>query len=88
MSARAPADRGWPSRIATLGPVGYLPAAPGTWGSAAALPPALALGLLAPPVTAVALLGLGVALLAALGVWATDRHPSDREDPSEVVIDE
>ncbi len=76
------------SRVATLGPVGYLPAAPGTWGSAAALPPALALGLLSPPSLGAAALAVGAALLTLVGVWAAARHPSSDEDPKEVVIDE
>lgn len=82
------ADPSLASRLATLGPVGYWPGAPGTWGSAAAILPAVAIGLLLPPVAATVALGLGVAAWTALGLWAAARHPSPNADPSEVVIDE
>lgn len=75
------------SRVATLGPVGYLPTAPGTWGSAAALAPALAL-VAAPPLLATALLAVGALGWTLLGLWAAARHPSPSADPKEVVIDE
>ncbi len=51
--------------LATVGPVGYLPVAPGTWGSLAALPLWWGLTLLGP-------WGYGAGWLAilALGLWA------------------
>lgn len=72
--------------IATVGGVGDLPWAPGTWGSAVAMP--LAMGLHA--------LGGVWALMAAtlvvtlLGWWATAQLAADGSDPdpSEVVVDE
>lgn len=72
--------------IATWGGAGYLPKAPGTWGSLAALPFAFL----------IILFGGGIALFAAallafaLGLWATDKYLSktDVEDPAEIVIDE
>ena len=72
--------------IATLGGVGYLRPAPGTWGSAASLPLAYLLHILGGPWALVA--GLGVA--CALGWWATwvETRGRDNHDPSEIVIDE
>ncbi|MEO1423283.1 MAG: phosphatidylglycerophosphatase A [Pseudomonadota bacterium] len=76
-----------PSRaIATVGGVGLLPRAPGTWGSLAALPLAYLIhGLAGFP-------GLAVATLAvfALGLWATQVETAgqDDHDPEEIVIDE
>lgn len=71
--------------IVTFGYVGLLPKAPGTWGSAAAVPLAWL----------VHWAGGGWAMLAAtvvitlLGVWASRAYLQGREaDPSEVVIDE
>ena len=72
--------------IGTVGGVGYLRPAPGTWGSLAALPLALALHLLGGfPLLAVAT----VAVFAA-GTWATGVMTAgqDDHDPSEIVIDE
>lgn len=68
-----------PRLLASLGGVGFLRPAPGTWGSALVLPVAL-LG----PVACLALAGL----LTALGFWALARLPEARQDPSWVVIDE
>ncbi len=71
--------------VATLGGVGRLPLAPGTWGSLAALPIWWALSPLG-------LGGYGLVWLAmlAVGLWAADRavgHLGHRDDPA-VVIDE
>jgi len=72
--------------IATVGGVGLLPRAPGTWGSLVALPPAWLivaqwgwLGLL-----------LGVVLVTLIGVWVADRFTQRAgvADPGIVVIDE
>jgi phosphatidylglycerophosphatase A len=67
--------------VATMGGVGRLRPAPGTWGSAVVLP-AVFLGPLA-----CLLLGL---LLAALGWWATRRMLGEdtAADPGWVVVDE
>ena len=74
-----------PRAIATCFGIGNLPAAPGTWASAAAIPLAWALhaagGFWA--------LGLATVALTLLGYWATARTLEGRaEDPAEVVIDE
>ncbi|TDH63845.1 phosphatidylglycerophosphatase A [Dankookia rubra] len=67
--------------VATLGGIGRLRPAPGSWGSAAVLP-AVLLGPLA-------CLGLAL-LLTAAGLWATWRLLGDdtTADPSWVVVDE
>ncbi|MDK3072841.1 phosphatidylglycerophosphatase A [Sedimentitalea sp. JM2-8] len=72
--------------IATVGGVGYLRPAPGTWGSLAALPLFWLIHVIG---------GFPLAMLAALaafakGVWATGvlTRGSDDHDPSEIVIDE
>jgi phosphatidylglycerophosphatase A len=72
--------------IATLGPVGRLPGAPGTWGSAAAL-------LFAPWLFTPLPLGWRLGALAcilALGAWAAARAEDvlGQEDPGCVVVDE
>ena len=72
--------------VATLGPVGRLPKAPGTWGSAAAL-------LLAPfvfnPLPLPWRLGV-LALILVLGAWAAARAEVllGEKDPGCVVVDE
>jgi phosphatidylglycerophosphatase A len=74
------------SRLVATGlGLGHLPYAPGTWGSALALPLAW---LVAPWGLAASL--IGVALLTLLGAWAVARA-LDRSvvvDPPEIVIDE
>jgi len=72
--------------IATFFGVGLLPWAPGTWGSAAAIPAAWVIHLLG---------GFWALLLAAiaatvLGWWATAAatRGKDDHDPGEIVIDE
>ncbi len=74
------------SAIASLGGIGHLRPAPGTWGSLAALPPGaglLALG--GPWLVLAAALGLGV-----LGWWAVRALPRETqaEDAGWVVVDE
>ena len=72
--------------IATWFGSGYLPKAPGTWGSLFALPPAW---LIADHFGALALIP-AAAIALALGLWAT-RHVlanSAEKDPGRVVIDE
>lgn len=71
--------------VATVGGVGLMRPAPGTWGSAAALP----LGWLAMLGGPVFFTGLTVAV-SALGWWAIARatRGSADHDPSEIVVDE
>lgn len=72
--------------IGTVGHVGYLRPAPGTWGSAVAIPIAWVIWALLGPV----LLALLTFLAFLAGLWATREIIStgDNHDPSEVVIDE
>jgi len=72
--------------IATLGHVGHLRPAPGTWGSLAALPLAWLLHVIAGPW----LLAAAIVVTFFKGLWATYRESRDRDDPdaSEIVIDE
>ncbi len=74
------------SLLATWFGSGLLPKAPGTWGSLAALPCAIAIAALAGP------WGLLAAVLAVTvaGLWAADVYAarSGESDPGEVVIDE
>lgn len=89
MTTHAPApsatDR-MATAIATLGPVGHLPKAPGTWGSAAAVLLAPFLFLPFSPLARAAVL----AGLFVLGAWAAGRAEATlgRKDPGCVVIDE
>lgn len=72
--------------LATLGPAGRMPKAPGTWGSlaAAALAPFLFLPLPFPARLAALL------LLFPAGAWSAGRaeHVLGRKDPGHVVVDE
>ncbi|SUZ31921.1 Phosphatidylglycerophosphatase A [Roseibaca ekhonensis] len=72
--------------IATFGGVGYLRPAPGTWGTLAALPVALALHSLG----GFWLLLAGTFIAFGIGWWATISETRGRTDadPSEIVIDE
>ncbi|MES2714034.1 MAG: phosphatidylglycerophosphatase A [Pseudomonadota bacterium] len=68
------------ARIASLGGIGHIRPAPGTWGSAVVLPCAW----LGP----VPCLVLSVAVFA-LGLWALNRLPTEAAaDPGWIVIDE
>lgn len=72
--------------LATLGPLGHVKPAPGTWGSAAAIPMAWVLhGVGGFPALVVA-----TVVLAVLGTWATRQYmaATGTHDPSEVIIDE
>lgn len=72
--------------IATFCYIGLLRPAPGTWGSAAAIPVAYLIhGLAGFPGLAVA-----TVLVFAIGWWATlqETRGKDDHDPSEIVIDE
>ncbi len=72
--------------IATLGPVGRMPKAPGTWGSAAAL---LVSPWLFQPLPLAARCAALVGVLA-VGTWAAGRagRVLGKEDPGCVVVDE
>ncbi|MBY0334622.1 MAG: phosphatidylglycerophosphatase A [Acetobacteraceae bacterium] len=68
-----------PRLVATLGGIGLLRPAPGTWGSAVVLPLAW-LG----PLPCLML----AAAVAGLGVWAIRRLAPEAHDPGWVVVDE
>ncbi|MEP4198177.1 MAG: phosphatidylglycerophosphatase A [Aliishimia sp.] len=72
--------------IATVFGVGYLKPAPGTWGSAVALP----WGWLLHVLGGFPLLLIGVLAAFTKGWWATSKMTagSDDHDPSEIVVDE
>ncbi|MEM9781748.1 MAG: phosphatidylglycerophosphatase A [Pseudomonadota bacterium] len=79
---------GWPETVATLGPVGRLPGAPGTYGSAVGIGLAWALH-----AAGGAWLMISATLaIIALGWWTTTRVLAARDtpdaDPGDVVIDE
>ncbi len=80
-----PIGRAILKHIATLGPVGYMPVAPGTWGTlAAALAVTAMYGLSDHAFAAIA---VGVTLI---GTWAADsaERTIGGKDPGCVVIDE
>jgi phosphatidylglycerophosphatase A len=72
--------------VATFLYVGYLKPAPGTWGSAAALP----VGYVLHALGGFPALAAATAAAFLLGTWATMRETAEAEDkdPSEIVIDE
>lgn len=72
--------------IATLGGIGHLRPAPGTWGSLAALPLAWLVHVLGGPWLLIA----GTIGAFGLGWWATLRDTAGQadHDPSEIVVDE
>jgi len=74
---------GW---VASIGGIGLLPSAPGTWASAATLPLGWGIALGAGP------WGLVAASLAVfvIGIWASSRviRQIETDDPSVIVIDE
>jgi phosphatidylglycerophosphatase A len=65
--------------IASLGGIGFLKPAPGTWGSLAVMPLAFL-----PPWVAL----LAAVIFTALGTWALTRLPETGADPGWVVVDE
>lgn len=65
--------------IASLGGVGFLRPAPGSWGSLAVMPLAFF-----PPWVAL----LAAVFFTTLGYWALTRLPETGDDPGWVVIDE
>ena len=72
--------------IGTVGGVGYLRPAPGTWGSLVALPMAWVLHTMG----GFPLLALATVAVFVGGLWATRvmTEGQDDHDPSEIVIDE
>lgn len=74
------------SVIATVGGIGYLRPAPGTWGSLAALPLAYGLHQLG----GFPLLAAATLICTVIGIWATAEMTKGQSnhDPSEIVIDE
>ncbi|WP_297340133.1 phosphatidylglycerophosphatase A [Pseudophaeobacter sp.] len=74
------------SVIATVGGIGYLRPAPGTWGSLAALPLAYGLHHLG----GFPLLATATLICTVIGIWATAEMTKGQSnhDPSEIVIDE
>ncbi|MEL7459363.1 MAG: phosphatidylglycerophosphatase A [Pseudomonadota bacterium] len=72
--------------ITTFFYVGLMRPAPGTWGSLAAIPVALALHWLSGPI------GLAMATIGvfAAGLWASEQEllDSEEDDPAEIVVDE
>ena len=72
--------------VATFAYTGYLPRAPGTWGSAAALLPGLAILVAFGPWVLLA----ATAVLTLVGVWALAdiERRTGRHDPREGVVDE
>ncbi|MDG1866619.1 MAG: phosphatidylglycerophosphatase A [Yoonia sp.] len=74
------------SLIATVGGVGHLRPAPGTWGSLAGL----VLGWALASITGWVGLLIGTVIVFYVGRWATDMvtRGTDNHDPSEVVVDE
>ncbi|MEM1342953.1 MAG: phosphatidylglycerophosphatase A [Pseudomonadota bacterium] len=73
-----------PYRIATLGGIGLLPSAPGTWASIATVPLTWGLHALG-GFWLVAAVTVGFAIL---GWWSIARLDGPDQDPPEVVIDE
>jgi phosphatidylglycerophosphatase A len=71
--------RGLPRLVASLGGIGFLRPAPGSWGSAAVLP--LVLG---GPWLCLA----AAAVLTVAGLWAVSRLQERDQDPPWVVVDE
>jgi phosphatidylglycerophosphatase A len=72
--------------IATLGGVGLMPLAPGSWGALAALPFGWILG----ATGGWLMLLVGATIVSFIGWAAADRYvkATGREDPPEIVIDE
>jgi phosphatidylglycerophosphatase A len=70
--------------ILTVGGVGLLRPAPGTWGSAVAV----AVGVVIDRYLGMPVLAAMTVAVAALGFWACQRALLPGQDPGEVVIDE
>ncbi|MCY4590192.1 MAG: phosphatidylglycerophosphatase A [Alphaproteobacteria bacterium] len=84
MTPKRPADPA--VLVATVGGIGLIPIAPGTWGSLAAVPA----GWLIVNVLGVAGLLAAIVAIFALGVWASGRYAAraGEHDPGSCVIDE
>jgi phosphatidylglycerophosphatase A len=76
----------WARLIATVGYVGYLRPAPGTWGSLVALPMGWLLHVLGGPWLLMA--AIGAAYFAGLKATQKMTEGQPDHDPSEIVIDE
>lgn len=74
----------WAHKIATVGHIGYLRRAPGTWGTLSALPLVLILN------SQPELFAFATGLILLLGLWAAQVVSNDTKnpDPQQVVIDE
>ncbi|MFH1915274.1 MAG: phosphatidylglycerophosphatase A [Pseudomonadota bacterium] len=85
MKSKSPLDT-LGTALATLGPIGHFPKAPGTWGSLAAVVAAPWLFLPLPLWGRLAAL----AVIFAIGIWACDvaERTMNRKDPGCVIIDE
>lgn len=85
MRAPSPLDK-LAAALATLGPIGHFPKAPGTWGSLAAVIAAPWLFLTMPLWWRI----LALAAILALGTWACGRAEVfyGKKDPGCVVLDE
>lgn len=76
--------------VATFARVGYLKPAPGTWGSAAAIPVFWAIN----EAGGFGLIAVATVIVCIVGLWATQIMTKDatagteEHDPSEIVIDE
>mgnify|MGYP005985729283 CR=1 FL=1 len=76
--------------VATFARIGYLKPAPGTWGSAAAIPVFWALN----EAGGFGLIAFATVVVCIVGLWATQIMTADategteEHDPSEIVIDE
>jgi phosphatidylglycerophosphatase A len=76
--------------VGTFARIGYMKPAPGTWGSAAAIPVFWALNELG----GVSLVVIATIIVCIAGLWATQEMTrgasagTDEHDPSEIVIDE
>ena len=75
--------------IATCG-VGYLPLAPGTFGSLVGVGIFLLLVRVTPPSALVAVIVVSTVVVTLVGIWAGTRTEqlSGRKDPGKVVVDE
>jgi len=75
--------------IATFG-VGYLPLAPGTWGSLVAVGIFLEFTQITKGNALIALVLVSIVLVTFAGIWAGSRTEqlSNRKDPGKVVVDE
>ena len=75
--------------ISTFG-VGYLPLAPGTWGSLVAVGIFLGFAQIVKGNALVAVVVVSIVVVTFAGIWAASRTEAlaNRKDPSKVVVDE